>query len=111
MLKLVIMMVGVIWILYLLGKYVLKPYFRMLRNNRYPGAIWIPFFPVLGAFKHAESAFRETGDENYYSKRSLTDNPRARFFIFNALDKCFLLLTNPSLLQEFFCKQEHYMKE
>jgi cytochrome P450 len=103
--------VGVVWTLYMLGKYVLKPYLHMLRYKRYQGAIWIPFFPVLGAFKHAETAFQETGDENFYSKRSLTDNPGARFFIFNALDKCFLLLTDPALLQEFFLKQQHYVKE
>lgn len=66
---------------------------------------------MLGAFKHAESAFQETGDENFYSKRSLTENPTARFFIFNALDKCFILLTDPALLQDFFHKQEHYVKE
>lgn len=60
----------VLWLLYLIAKYVLKPYLRMLRYAKYNGAVWIPFVPVLGAFKHAEDAFKTTGDENYFSKRS-----------------------------------------
>jgi cytochrome P450 len=31
--------------------------------------------------------------------------------VFNALNKCFLSLTDPSLIQEFFQKQENYVKE
>jgi Kef-type K+ transport system membrane component KefB len=53
MLKLVMLVVGGLWALYLIGKFVLKPYLRMLRYNRYPGAIWVPFIPVMGAFKLA----------------------------------------------------------
>jgi hypothetical protein len=54
MLKIVALVLAVLWALYLLGKYVLKPYLRMLRYAKYRGAIWIPFVPILGAFKHAE---------------------------------------------------------
>jgi len=34
----------VLWTLYLTGKYVLKPYLRMLCYLRYDGAIWIPLY-------------------------------------------------------------------
>lgn len=34
MLNVVVVMVG-LWVLYLLGKYVVKPYLHMLRYNRY----------------------------------------------------------------------------
>ena len=70
MIKLLLTLLLVLWLLYLIAKFVLKPYLRMLRYAKYNGAVWLPFFPVLGAFKLADDAFKTTGDENYFSKRS-----------------------------------------
>lgn len=111
MLLILSLILVIIWFIYMWGKYILKPYLRMLRYSKYQGAIWIPFVPIMGAFKHAEDAFKTKGDENYFSKTVFNDNPEARLFIFNALDKCFLLVVDPLLLQDFFQKQEHYVKE
>lgn len=111
MLGLIVGAAAALYFLFLLGKYVVRPYLRMLRYVQYKGASWVPFFPIIGAFKYADDSYKQTGDENYFSKKSFVDNPDARYFIFNAFDKCFLLLVDPSLLQEFFQKQENYVKE
>jgi hypothetical protein len=53
MFKLFLTVILILWLVYLVGKYVFKPYLRMLRYVKYQGAIWVPFVPILGAFKHA----------------------------------------------------------
>ena len=62
MIKLLLALVFALWLIYLVAKFVLKPYLRMLRYAKYTGAVWLPFFPVLGAFKLADDAFKTTGD-------------------------------------------------
>lgn len=64
-----------IWLVYMIGKYILKPYLRMLRYAKCQGAIWVPFVPIMGAFKHAEDAFKSKGDENYFTKIVFYLNP------------------------------------
>ncbi len=102
----------ILWTLYLVTRYGLKPYLRMLGYTKYKGAIWVEFFPIVGPFQESEEeSFQLTADEHFFSKRPNSDQRDSRFFIFNAFDKCFLLIVDPALLQDFFQKQEYYMKD
>jgi len=69
--------------------------------STYKNSHLIPFNPLLGSFAFSKNAFELTGDEKYYVKKSFENNPEARFFVFNALDKCIVLLLDPALLQDF----------
>jgi len=62
MLVLIIVVLSLLALAFYTGKYVIRPYLRMLRYVQYKGASWVPFFPLLGAFKHAEESYNMTGD-------------------------------------------------
>ena len=99
------------WSVYLSVKYGLKPYLRMLNYSHYKGAIWVPFYPVLGPFKQEEETFELTSDDTYFSKTAFQAQPEARLYVFNAFENCFLMLVDPALLTEFFQCQQHYQRE
>lgn len=100
----------IVWFVYVINKFILQPKKRMKRYGQYKGLTLMPFIPVVGAFKIADESYKKHNDELYDSKILLQTNPECRGLVFNAINKCFLSLTDPTLIQEFFHKQENYVK-
>ena len=101
----------VLYLAFIINKFVIQPLTRMNRYKQYKGIIFLPFIPVAGAFKLTQDAYNKHGDQIYDSKKALEMYPGYRGVVFNALNKCFLSIMDPELIQEFFQKQEHYVKQ
>lgn len=83
---------------YLIYRFIVDPLRRIKAYSHIKGATIIPFIPVLGAFKLADDAYKVYGDENYEAKR-IWNTTSPRIIVFNGLDKCFVTLLDPNLIQ------------
>ena len=93
-----------IFIIHILHKYFVRPYFLLQRYKKYKGGLCI-YRPIVGTLIEPKTSEKKYGDAAYDMKKRVTDNPSLRFVASTFLDRTIVTLHDKDLIKEFLNKE------
>ena len=92
----------------ILVKYIIRPVFMVFNFKKVKGA-FCNYTPILGFINEMETALQTHNDQHYFNLQRIATDPNLRLGVSCFLDKVFIELYDPELIQEFYNKQTKFM--